>query len=218
MGPLASAEFVKTIYECASHRREQDTPAVIMYSDPSFPDRTESLLSGRTEELLDRLVAALDFLCRAHVSKTVMACITVHHWLPQVPADLRATVRSLVDVIADALVERRRPHLLLCSTGTRRMGLFEQHARWTEMQPYLVLPGDADQDAIHQLIYGVKRDGDVQTSIAAVATLLGAYGVSDFVAGCTEFHFAAKAVDRASGVGVVDPLLIVAQELAAGRI
>lgn len=218
MGPLASAEFVKTIYEFASNRREQETPAVMLYSDPSFPDRTECLLAGQTGELLERLVAALDFLCRARVSKTVIACITVHQLLPQVPAGLRGTVLSLVDVIADALVERRRPHLLLCTSGTRTMRLFEDHDRWPEMRQHLILPEEDDQAAIHQLIYRVKTNGDVQKSVEAVEGFVEKYGVSDFVAACTEFHFAAKAAQQTSKFGVVDPLLIVAQDLADGRL
>lgn len=42
MGPLASAEFLKTIYECSVAGGEQRSPSVIMYSDPTFPDRTEA--------------------------------------------------------------------------------------------------------------------------------------------------------------------------------
>src|SRR5262245_14178655 len=195
MGPLASAEFVKTIYELAGNRPEQETPAIIMYSDPSFPDRTTAYLSGdpdRIAELRDRLTAALEFLCRARVSKTVIACITVHHWLPMMRDDLRAGVVSLLDVIADTVAARRRPHLMFCTKGTRQMRLFEQHARWDEMKAHIVMPTDEDQQTIHQLIYGVKGKGDVQRSIDAVGELLRTYGVQDFVAGCTEFHFAAK--------------------------
>src|SRR5215213_5223714 len=61
MGGLASAEFVKTVYEVSggvSHR-EQEAPVVLMYSDPGFPDRTEAFLGGETQLLLTRLIEAL---------------------------------------------------------------------------------------------------------------------------------------------------------------
>ena len=48
MGPLASAEFVKTIYEHSLGEREQASPTVLMHSDPTFPDRTQLLPCGRT--------------------------------------------------------------------------------------------------------------------------------------------------------------------------
>ena len=40
MGPLTSAEFLKTIYEVNISGPEQDAPACVLYSDPSVPDRT----------------------------------------------------------------------------------------------------------------------------------------------------------------------------------
>ena len=37
MGPLASAEFLKTLYECFPYEREQDAPVCLLVSDPTFP-------------------------------------------------------------------------------------------------------------------------------------------------------------------------------------
>ena len=48
MGPLASAEFLKTIYEYGTRDLEQRSPACILYSDPTFPDRTSSANCNRT--------------------------------------------------------------------------------------------------------------------------------------------------------------------------
>src|SRR5882724_8807275 len=59
LGPLASAEFLKTIYEKSFCEREQETPKVIMYSDPTFPDRTEAIASGNDSKLLERLILIL---------------------------------------------------------------------------------------------------------------------------------------------------------------
>ena len=55
---MASAEFLKTIYEYGIGENEQDAPIVVMYSDPTFPDRTDSFLAGEDELLLARLTAA----------------------------------------------------------------------------------------------------------------------------------------------------------------
>ena len=46
MGPLASAEFLKTIYEYGTRDLEQRSPACILYSDPTFPDRTQTIVNG----------------------------------------------------------------------------------------------------------------------------------------------------------------------------
>src|SRR5215510_14138151 len=91
MGPLASAEFAKTIYELSGEisMREQAAPVVLMYSDPAFPDRTEAFLRGETQPLLTRLIKALELLCSMGASQLVICCMTIHYLLPQVPGALR---------------------------------------------------------------------------------------------------------------------------------
>src|SRR5215207_7095330 len=99
MGGLASAEFVKTIYEFSGEvsPREQAAPAVLMYSDPAFPDRTEAFLRGETQPILTRLIDALELLDRMGASRFVICCMTIHYLLPQVPDRLRERIISLTD-------------------------------------------------------------------------------------------------------------------------
>ena len=85
MGPLASAEFLKSIYEVEIPGPEQNTPAVVLHSDPSMPDRTTAFLNGRSEIVLERFITALERLDREGVSKIVVCCITIHYLLPQLP-------------------------------------------------------------------------------------------------------------------------------------
>lgn len=50
MGPLASAEFVNTVYRLNMTEPEQQAPALVLRSDPSIPDRTAAILSGDTQD------------------------------------------------------------------------------------------------------------------------------------------------------------------------
>lgn len=214
MGPLASAEFMKTIYEQSLGGREQESPPVSLYSDPSFPDRTDALLAGEHEELLAQLEGALRRLCALGVSKVVICCITIHHLLPLLPAHLRAQVVSLLDVIFEEVARSRKRHLLVCTTGTRRLGLFEGHARWGQLKNFFVLAGDDDQEAIHELIYRVKKNHDPAALVPRLEALLVRYGVDSFIVGCTETHLLAKQVARGAGAyGCIDPLNVVARGL-----
>ena len=219
MGPLASAEFVRTIYERSINGAEQNAPAVILHSDPSMPDRTSAFLNGCTDLVLARLVEALERLDREGVSKIVICCVTAHYLLPRLPEALRDRVVSLLDVVAEALAASPERHLLLCTTGTRRLRLFETHPEWEAMRNRLVLPDDEDQAEIHRTIYEVKARGDVHVLGALVDALLRKYGVTSFVAGCTEIHFASKQLGGpGSALGCVDPLLIVADRVSRGQI
>jgi aspartate racemase len=221
MGPLVSAEFVKTIYEQPFDGPEQNAPHVILHSDPSMPDRTAAFLNGAADTVLPRMVEAIERLDREGVSKIVICCVTAHYLLPRLPASLRCRIVSLLDVIAEALAAGPERHLLLCSTGTRRLQMFESHARWDSMKDRLVMPDDADQAEIHRTIYEVKQRADVQVLDRLVERLLGKYGVRSFVAACTEIHFASKRLAGQNGgaaFGCVDPLFIVAERVARGQI
>lgn len=217
MGPLVSAEFLTNIYACGSWTREQDAPRVILYSDPTFPDRTELLLRGEEEPLVRRLGEAVDRLLTAGASEIVIACVTIHRVLPKLPVHLQAPIASLIDRTLAAVAASDEPHLLLCTTGTRRMQLFEGHPQWSAVRDRIVLPSDEDQAAIHELIYRVKSRQE-KDLVAKVTTLLQQYGVRSFVAGCTELHLAASQLQASgAGFGFIDPLTLFAQDVAAGR-
>ena len=85
MGPLASAELLGTLYRANITDPEQDAPACVMISDPSFPDRTERILRGDTGELTKRLASAWAELTMMGADVIVITCMTVHHVLDQIP-------------------------------------------------------------------------------------------------------------------------------------
>lgn len=215
VGPRASAEFLKTIYEHSLGEREQNSPRVLMYSDPSFPDRTEAFLTGDGDALLEKLVAALNSLRSHGVSRIVICCVTIHYLLPRLPEDLRARITSLIDVVLAEVRRSRKKHLLICTRGARRLKIFQQHPQWEQAKYYVLLPDESDQESIHHLIYRIKRNEEIQKLIPFIDSLLAKYKVDSFVAGCTEMHVLAKQFRRANGgYGCLDPLTIIAEELA----
>ena len=216
LGPLASAEFLKTVYEYGIGANEQDAPIVFLHSDPTFPDRTESFLAGDSEFLLARLTGALEGLAAAGASRFVICCMTIHYLLPHLPVELSARVVSLLDVIFSNLKPPRR-HLLICSNGTRRLELFQKHPQWERHKSEIVLPDDDDQNKIHhELIYPIKTRPDFRRLNLLLETLLERYEVDSFIAGCSEIHVLAKQVvfngNRAESYGCLDPLTIIARD------
>jgi len=218
LGPRASAEFLNTIYEHSFGEREQDSPRVVLYSDPTFPDRTETLLTGNCDDLLKQLIVSLDSLCSHGVSRIVICCVTIHYLLPRLPENLRARITSLVDVVLAQLRRKQEKHLLICSTGARRLEIFQHHPRWKEAEDYIVWPDEDDQQSIHRLIYRVKANENTQELIPIIEALLAKYNVNSFVAGCTEIHVLARRLHQANSgsgrYGCLDPLTIIAEELA----
>jgi len=221
LGPLASAEFLKAIYENSAHQQEQEAPKVIMYSDPSFPDRTEAILSGNYAELHERLVATLRALSFLGATQIIICCVTAHNLLDKLPPDLSTKLISLIDVIFEQIIQSPEKRLLICTKGTRETGLFQDHEHWPATKEYIVLPDDDDQELIHrELIYQIKVRRNVYELVPILKSLLAKYRVDSFIAGCTEMHIVARRLSFANGNGKkhvnIDPLSIIAERIGAG--
>jgi aspartate racemase len=216
LGPIASAEFLKTIYEHSQDGPEQTAAKVVLYSDPTFPDRTESLLAGADTVLLEKLIEALECLRRLNVSRIVICCVTIHHLLPKLRGDLREPIWSLPDVIFRQVSLSRQRHLLLCTSGARKLGIFQSHAQWDALKDRFILPDEDDQTLVHQLIYRIKENEDPRRLIDSLESLLAKYKTNSFIAGCTEIHLLAKQfeAERSREYGCVDPLSIIAEEVS----
>lgn len=219
LGPMASAEFLKTIYEYCLVDREQESPTVIVYSDPTFPDRTEAFLSGNSDPLLAQLIDVIERLLEAGATEVVFCCMTIHYLLPRLPARLRERVISLLDIIFESVAHSRKRHLLISSSGTRKLGLFENHPQWSSAEPYIVLPEEDDQNRIHRnLIYPIKTNPDIRKQFPLLEMLLEKYEVDSFIAGCSEVHVLAKhflvSGNHSSKFHSIDPLATLAREWA----
>src|SRR5215217_5247863 len=137
-GPVASAEFVKTIYEYATGASEQEYPSVILDSAP-LPRRS-ALVDGDASELLDQSSRRLERLYAHGCDAVVICCMTLHHLLPALPPRLRRPVASVVDVFIDDVAAAGRPVLMLCSWETRRLGIFTSSPRWSLIRHLVVWP------------------------------------------------------------------------------
>ncbi len=222
MGPLASSAFLTTVYRVHAVEREQQAPVCILLSDPSFPDRTEAIRSGSAaarELLTSRLAGALAELGAAGADRILIACVTVHHFLPGVAAALRRRVIPLPGLAVERLAACRQSFLLLASSGTREARIFERHPRWPEIARRVALPADADQEELHRWLYRLKLNEPVAGCAAWLEELRQRYRVDGLVFGCTELHLlqphcaAGRPEHRLPPV--VDPLLIAAEELPA---
>ena len=223
LGPLASTEFLKAIYENSVHELEQQAPRVIMYSDPTFPDRTEALLSGDDEEVMERLTSSLRALSFLGATQLIVCCVTAHSFLKRLPPDLNTRLISLVDVMFEEIIRSPQKRLLICTKGTRESGLFQNHEHWPATQEYIVFPDERDQEGIHhELLYQIKKRRNVYELVPFIKSLLAKYRVDSFISGCTEMHIIARRLvftngDRSKN-HTIDPLSVIAARIGAGTL
>ena len=217
LGPLASAEFLKTLYEYSVGEREQDAPVCMVLSDPTLPDRTEAVVSGSDEKLLAAIEAALQKLCLLGADKIVVTCLTSHYLFPRLPFEIREKIISLVDLIIQEVHAVQTRALLLCTSGTYSAGLFKAHSAWSTVEPYIVIPTERDRGRIHKIIYEIKAQGADESTSNVLKSLLDQYQVDWCIAGCTEFHLVNK-YERQKTNGtlpfnMIDPLYTLAINL-----
>jgi aspartate racemase len=218
MGPLASAELLHTIYRLNITEPEQQAPACLLLSDPSIPDRTAAILAGDTKDLVARIDAALTQLLDAGADRIVIACVTAHAVLQDIPEPRRSRVIPLLDLAIDEIAASSRPHLLLATNGTRRARIFESHPRWSEVAHLVRWTDDADQHRLHQTVYRFKHAEPDEESLDWLATLPEKYRVDGLIFGCTELHLLQRLLAKREAAGrevprVVDPLWIAARDV-----
>ncbi len=217
MGPIASTEFLKTLYECNnSSDREQGYPDIILHSISSVPDRTTSFKERSEDALLSHLEKNLITLDNTGVSKIVVCCFTSHCLLHKIDNSINDKIISLVSVTMGKLAEKGEPSLLLATTGSYDKHLFTDHEISPDAKQYIILPDDKDKEAIHALIYeNLKKEARLQAVYESVKKLLNKYGVTSFIAGCTEFHLLTRYLtnNRIDDISFIDPLYSIATNL-----
>lgn len=221
MGPLASSELLRTVYGACLDQPEHETPRVLLWSDPLVVDRTAAIEDGALDELRGGVESAVRGLVGAGARRIVIACVTAHCVLPELPAELQDCCVSLVDIIHEALRTSGEPHLLLCTKGTAQSGLLARGSGAADVKSLLVELSPGYQEVLHEEIYRVKRGGDPAHAADVVRGVLAAHGVRRFVAACSELHLVTRAMERAgwsAEYSVVDPLAIVAGRIATGEL
>lgn len=217
MGPLASAEFVRTIYEMSAGDTEQTAPHILLLSDPSFPDRTHALANGDQRELVKRLSVALTNMMVQGADAVIVCCVTIHSVFDQLPEELRQLLVPLTDVILNNVRHNERRHLLLCTTGCREAKIFERHPLWSTTRGRVVFPlREEDQEAVHELIYAIKRDRwQPRDAESFIRNLMQKYDCKVAIAGCTELHLVAKRCSES--LQLFDPLMELAAQIASNQ-
>lgn len=223
MGPVASAEFLKTIYSCCRGEQEQEFPVVMVYSDPTIPDRTTAFRAGRPNEVLEPLIVAFNRLIGMGATKLMMCCMTSHHLVTQFPSAIQERLISLPDIVFDQVAQTDKRHLLICSSGTREFQLFENHERWESLKSRIILPNEAEQYRVHHdLIYPIKKNPDTRERLPILTALLSKYKTDSFIVGCSEIHLVAKQLihsDRnRKTYSCIDPFMVLAREIAEERL
>jgi aspartate racemase len=204
MGPAATADLYEKIIAATPARRDQEHARVVIWADPTVPDRTEALL-GNGPDPVPALQRGVDRLEGAGASFLVIACNTAHAFLPRLRT--RVPVLGIMEATVETLrakVPAARRVGLLATTGTLRTGLYQRALAARDLEP--VLPSDAGQAEVMEAIARVKRGErgpEVTAIVARVGDGLVRAGAEVLVTGCTELPLVYRT--EHAKVPVIDP-------------
>ena len=207
MGPAATAAFYSHLVARTPATRDQDHLKVVMWADPTVPDRTAALL-GDGESIVPWLERGVRALRASGAEVIVCPCNTAHVWLDEVVRNHGLNLLSIVDATIDeARVAALGDHPIgiLATEATLSAGLYQEGL--AERGLRAVRPEPQQQARLIEAIYQVKAgtETDLRRAAATVGQVcqeLVAAGAGAIMSACTELSLVLHDVDPA--VRVID--------------
>jgi aspartate racemase len=215
MGPAATADFYLKLVQATPAASDQEHLRVLIWSDPTIPDRTEALLTHGADPT-PALIAGAKLLQASGARMLAVPCNTSHAFLGAVQAAVSIPMVHMIEETANhiqALTPVVRQVGLLSTTGTQKAGLYQA---WLETKGISVLaPADDDQEQlVMAAIRGIKAGQGAQSvrpQLAAAAESLISAGAQVIIGGCTEIPVGLAPEDL--GVPFIDPARILAESV-----
>ncbi|MGI6203934.1 MAG: aspartate/glutamate racemase family protein [Anaerovoracaceae bacterium] len=190
MGPLATDVFYRMVIDNTKAERDQDHIDMLILSHSSMPDRTASIKSGNTEDVIRKLCGDAEFLEKAGARCIAIPCNTSHSFLPEIEASVDIPVINMIAEAAKAAAARcSDPGAkvgVMGTDGTVKMGLYQKALESEGLTP--VIPSEENQKRVMSIIYdGVKAGRPVDPlDFEKIEAELISKGCECAVLGCTE--------------------------------
>jgi aspartate racemase len=206
MGPIASAQFVLTIYNLNNTLSEQQMPEVQLFSRPGIADRSTALIDGTFNSFatsLNEILSTADGLC----DKMLICCFTAHNVWNDIPAGIRAKLINLVAYTQGMVNSQQGRVLLIATEGSYKTGLFLDN----KPDNLILLEGEDIQN-VHELIYRDLKHGKSYDKVyEALMGYCRKYGCDKILAGCSELHLLKTAISEDEVI--LDPLYEIAGKI-----
>lgn len=212
MGPEAAADLFLKIIHCTDADCDQAHIPLLLDNNTAIPDRTAAILEGKPSALPE-LIKSAKRLEAAGAQCLMMACNTAHYYYDGVQAAVGVPLLHMPRETAKAAAAAGyRKAALLATTGTIQSGVYE--AAFIKDAPgvELLVPGEAGQQALMDMVYGGVKAGKPEFDPAAVQACVDALrgqGAEVFLLACTELPLAFTRYGVRANT--LDPTLVLAK-------
>lgn len=209
MGPLASEDLFNKIIRNTRAHSDGEHLHIILDNDTAIPDRTEAILhEGRDPR--PELCASARRLQAAGADVLAIACNTAHYFYDDVAAAVTIPVLHMPRLTAKHVRQAGLDTVALLATdGTVRSGIYQAAF---DGRPALLLPDEAGQRAVMDLIYRGVKGGQPQFPTEEIRRVLAGLrqrGAQAFILGCTELPVAFRQYGLEGPA--IDPTLVLAR-------
>lgn len=190
MGPMATADYYKKVIQHTKAGSDQDHIDMVILSHASMPDRTETIMTGESRELLEFMRADIGILESAGVANIAIPCNTSHYYMRELVA---MTQTNIINMVAETILEARRRYgqgakiAILATEGTVRTGVYTDECR--DQGICYLTPNEELQRQITDIIYrDVKGNNNLDASKLAniVRHYTGIEQCAGVILACTE--------------------------------
>ena len=191
MGPLATAELLKSITLLTDAKNDNEHLRVLVDSNTGIPDRTSAILYGGADPR-PHMIASANLLKNAGADFLVMPCNTAHYFLRDIAA---AVTIPFISMIEETVREVARLGLkkvaVLSTTATAQSGVYRTAF---EAEGITVLvPDENEQPFVMDVIYSGVKAGNFSLDVSGLRRLtdrLAKDGAEVLILGCTELPIA----------------------------
>ncbi len=213
MGPMASQLFYKMVTEKTLADCDQDHVNLIICSDTSMPDRTGAILSGRLQEVYDRMLSDARMLENCGCQALAITCNTAHYFADMIEEELSIPILHMIKETVKTLAEADPggKAAILATDGTIQTGIYQKRMEEAGLQVYVPEP-ELQKIVMYQIYDRIKAgrpfDAD-QWNCLRMA--MRAAGCTHAIMGCTELSVI-KA-DEGLDDFYIDPMEVLAEKV-----
>jgi len=216
MGPMASQLFYKMVTEKTVADKDQDHVPMMILSDPQMPDRTQAILSGKTDEVTARLLEDARTLENCSCDAIAITCNTAHYFADKIVGELRIPIIHMIretaeETAKEAAATGNRRVAILATDGTIRTGLYQKALEAQGLEPFV--PGPESQALVMHEIYDCVKAGLPydREAWADIHRELAGHGCGRALLACTELSVIGS--DNDLGDMYKDPLEVLARRV-----
>ncbi len=214
-GPLAGANVLEKVFKYAANEygavQDDAYPDVLLVNHGTEGVDNLGTLNGAFER---ETLSAIKYLEKQGATVIGVACNTAHIHLGEIKLKPQTTLVNLIDAISAEAAQKPAQYLLMTSKASRDEKLFHKYLKKYDVS--FTETSDGEQNLLDEVISQVMAYKLVQAgqTIKKVFALAKRRGVTDIIAGCTEFPLAIDRCDDAQNFNIIDCNHVLAKNLA----